>query len=110
MDRFFCLIEYFLVRIIALEVLYACMHTHFTAYNMPLYYVEPLPSTLFIQYAPRSGWYTLGDCCTERRDKSVATNISDVCFTGPYTYLFHMAQDNTCRPHLKYGRSPLYIH
>ena len=110
MERLVKLLEYFFIRIIFLEILYAVMRADFHAIQITQsspYTV--LPDRIFIDYVLARGWYTLGDCCVGDRVLQHQTDIPGVCFIGPYAILYRASDHTSCTTHLKYGRQPLYI-
>lgn len=114
MSKITCLIERFLVQLIALEMLCALIAAPIP-WNQLLHrdHVVQLPHKVVIQTLPQYGWYALGDC--SERNLHVGTRLiraltSDVCLEGPFSQLYQLRSRMASPAHLKYGYQPLYIY
>lgn len=105
------LVEFFLWRLVLLELLWALLHA-------PRLYPSiedqrpsaTLPPVLWVRGAARSGWY-LARACSDQEGSvgHLVTQDPQVCLEGPYGRLYDVYRYLHRCPGLKYKTKPLYI-
>ena len=104
-EKIIALIQKFILRLIVLEILYACLHSS-NVIHINNYAPQAWPEIILLTAEPVRGWYWVGDCSTVPAQE-MQTNTPGICLSGPYAALYLVQPMNYFNK--KYGRRTFYI-